>query len=170
MSDNLGLALLSVLNWLHLAATVTWFGAMVTNFFVLMPAARESLEPPVMGRLFGSFMKRFRPLVYICIVTLALTGMVMMILNRHYLGPLDFGNPWAQLLLVKHILIIVMVVMVVYAFEVLAPRVARTAAAGPSPQLAQLQKFQMRVGAIGLVLALVVLLLTSIITAISALP
>lgn len=94
----------------------------------------------------------------------------MMSLNRHYLGPLDFGNPWAQLLLVKHILIIIMVVMVVYAFEVLAPRVGRVAAAGPSPELARLQKLQMRIATAGMAVALLVLLLTSIITAVSALP
>ena len=84
MSDTTALVLLTVVNWLHLAATVTWMGAMVTNVVVLMPAAKQSLEPPVMGRLFGSFMKRFRPLVYICILTLFGTGLVMMLLNRHY--------------------------------------------------------------------------------------
>lgn len=94
----------------------------------------------------------------------------MMSLNRHYLGPLAFGNLWTQLLLVKHILIIIMVVMVVYAFESLAPRVGKLAAAGPSPQLAQLQKLQMRIATAGMVMALFVLLLTGIITAISSLP
>lgn len=170
MSDTLRLVLLSVANWLHLAATVMWFGAMVTNFLVLMPAARESLEPPVMGRLFGAFMKRFRSLVYTCIITLFITGVVMMPLNMLYLGPGDFSNLWTQLLLVKHILIIIMVVMVVYAFESLTPRVGKLAAAGPSPQLAQLQKLQMRIATAGLVMALFVLLFTSIITAISSLP
>lgn len=168
MSDTAGLFLLSVVSWLHLAATVTWIGAMVTNMAVLMPAARETLEPPVMGRLFGAFMKRFRSLVYICIITLFVTGVVMMSLNSHYLGPLDLGNLWTQLLLVKHILIIIMVVMVVYAFEVLSPRVGRVAAAGPSPELARLQKLQMRVATAGMAVALLVLLFTSIITAISS--
>ena len=165
-----GLVLLSVVNWLHLAATVTWLGAMVTNMLVLMPAAKESLEPPVMGRFMGSFMKKFRPLVYICMITLAITGIIMMLLNKHYLGAFDFGNLWTWLLLVKHVLIIIMVVMVVYAFENLAPRVGKLAAAGPSPQMAQLQKLQMRIAMAGMVMALFVLLLTSIITAISSLP
>ena len=70
----------------------------------------------------------------------------------------------------KHVLIIGLVAMVVYAFEVLAPRVRRLAAAGPSPKLAQLQKFQQRVGMVGLVLASIILLITSIVTAVSALP
>ncbi len=94
----------------------------------------------------------------------------MMLLNRHYQGALDFGNLWTQLLLVKHILIVILIVGVIYGFEVLAPRVGRVAAASLSPQLAQLQKLQMRVSMIGLVVALIVLLLTSIITAISSLP
>ena len=165
-----GLIILSLVNWLHLVATVTWIGALVTNMVVLMPTARETLEPPVMGRFLGSFMKRFRPLVYRSIIVLSITGIIMMLLNKHYLGRLDFGNLWTQLLLVKHVLIIIMVVMVVYAFEVLAPRVGRLAAAGPSPELAKLQKLQMRVAKIGLIIALLVLLLTSIITAISSLP
>jgi len=165
-----GLIILSLVNWLHLAATVTWLGAMVTNMLVLMPAAKESLEPPVMGRFMGSFMKKFRPLVYICMITLAITGVIMMLLNKHYLGAFDFGNLWTWLLLVKHVLIIIMVVMVVYAFENLAPRVGKLAAAGPSPQMAQLQKLQMRIAMAGMVMALFVLLLTSIITAISSLP
>jgi len=170
MSDTLRLVLLSVANWLHLAATVTWLGAMVTNMFVLMPAAKESLEPPVMGRFMGSFMKKFRPLVYQCIIALSVTGVIMMLLNKHYLGAFDFGNLWTWVLLVKHVLIVIMVIIVVYAFEVLAPRVGKLAAAGPSPQLAQLQKLQMKIATAGLVMALFVLLLTSIITAISSLP
>ncbi len=170
MSDAVRLVLLSIVNWLHLAATITWLGAMVTNMLVLMPAARETLEPPVMGRFMGSFMKKFRPLVYTCIIALVVTGVIMMLLNRHYLGIFDFGNLWTGLLLVKHVLIIIIVVMVIYAFEVLAPKVGKLAAAGPSPEFAKLQKLQMNIAMAGLVMALSVLLLTSVLTAISSLP
>ncbi len=170
MSDTLRLILLSALNWFHLSATVVWFGAMVTNFLVLMPAAKESLEPPVMGRFMSVFMKRFRPLVYVSIAALVLTGIIMMLLNRHYLGLFDFGNLWTWLLLVKHILVIIVVVMVLYSFEILSPRVGRMAAAGPSPDFAKLQKFQMSIAKFGLVMAFTILLLTSVITAASALP
>ncbi len=170
MSDSLRLVLLSIVNWLHLAATVTWFGAMVTNMLVLMPTARETLEPPIMGRFMGSFMKRFRPLVYLSITALVVTGVIMMLLNQNYLGLFDFGNVWTWLLLVKHVVIIVMVVMVIYAFETLAPKAGKLAVAGPSPALAKLQKLQMNIAMAGLLTALAILLLTSIITAISSLP
>lgn len=170
MSDTTQLVVLSLVNWLHLAATVTWLGAMFTNMLVLMPATRETLDPPVMGRFIGSFMKKFRPLVYRSIIVLVVSGIIMMLLNRHYLGAFDFGNLWTWLLLVKHVLIIIMVVMAVYAFENLAPKVGKLAAAGPSPELAKLQKLQMNIAMAGTLMALSVLLLTSIITAISSLP
>jgi len=159
------LILLSVVSWLHLVATVVWLGAMVTNILVLVPTAREVLEPQVMGRFLGSFMKRFRPIVYVSITALTITGGIMTLLNKLYLGAFAIGNLWTQLLVVKHILIVILIVGVIYSFEVLAHRIGRLAAAGPSPQLAQLQKLQVRLSFAGLVTAMIVLLLTSIITA-----
>ncbi len=164
------LIVLSAVNWLHLGATVIWLGAMVTNMLVLVPTAKENLEPQVMGRFLGAFMKRFRPLVYISITALTITGVIMMLLNKHYLGALDIGNLWTQLLVVKHLLTVILIIGVIYSFEVLTHRIGWLAAAGPSPQLAQLQKLQARLSVVGLVIAMIVLLLTSIITAISSLP
>ena len=57
----------SVINFLHLFATVAWFGAMTTNAFILLPSARKALEAPLVGKLIGAVMKRFRVLVYISI-------------------------------------------------------------------------------------------------------
>lgn len=171
MPDDVAkLVLLSVLNWLHLVAVVVWIGGMVTNYLTLLPSARESLEPPVMGRLMGSMMRRSRRLVYASIIVLLVVGVIMMLLNKEYLGLLDFGSFWSAVLLIKHIFIGILVIVVIYVFEVLAPKVGRVAAKGPSPELAQLQKLQQRVGIAGLIVASIVLLLTAVITAVSALP
>ncbi len=170
MSDVSKLVLLSVMNWLHLVATVVWIGAMLTNVLTLLPSAKESLEPPVMGRLMGAVMKRSRRLVYASIIVLFVTGVITMLLNKHYLGLLDLGNSWTVFLLVKHIFVVILIVLGVYMFEVLAPKLGRMAAKGPSPELAQLQKLQLQVGTAGIITALIVLLFTAVITAISALP
>ncbi len=170
MSDVTKLVLLSAMNWLHLVATVVWIGAMVTNVLTLLPSARESLEPPVMGRLMGSIMKRSRRLVYASITILLVTGLITMLLNKHYLGLLDLGNSWTVFLLVKHIFVAILIILVVYMFEVLVPKLGRVAAKGPSPELARLQKLQQRVGIAGLTIASIVLLFTAVVTAISALP
>ena len=170
MSDVAKLILLSAMNWLHLVAVVVWIGAMISNVLTLLPSARENLEPPVMGRLMGAIMKRTRRLVYASIIVLLVTGVIIMLLNKHYLGLLDLGNSWTAFLLVKHIFVAILIILGVYMFEVLAPKLGRMAAKGPSPELAQLQKLQVRLGTAGVITALIILLSTSVVTAISALP
>ncbi|MHA2311870.1 MAG: hypothetical protein ACXADF_10310, partial [Candidatus Thorarchaeota archaeon] len=72
--------LLGVLNWLHLVATVTWFGGLTTNVFILMPSLGSTLEPPVAGNFLNTYMKRFRPLVYVSILILISTGAIITIM------------------------------------------------------------------------------------------
>ena len=156
----------SLLNFLHLSATVVWFGALTTNAFVLMPSAREALEPPVVGKLMGAVMKRFRVLVYINIVVLIVTGIFMSMRSGYYSGFMKFTNLWSTISSVKHILIIILVDLVIYAFEGLAKKVSRFAARGPSPELARLQKKQIMFSYIGMVMAIIILILTGILTAI----
>jgi len=145
---------------------VVWFGALTTNAFVLMPSAREALEPPVVGKLMGAVMKRFRVLVYINIVVLIVTGIFMSMRSGYYSGFMKFTNLWSTISSVKHILIIILVVLVIYAFEGLARKVSRLAAKGPSPEFARLQKKQIMFSYIGMVMAIIILILTGILTAI----
>lgn len=168
MGETTKLILLSGLNWVHLFATVSWFGAMTTNMFVLGPALKESLDPPAMGKLMGSFMKRFRMFVYICIATLGISGIFMTALNKHFDGSMNFESLWSIVAHIKHLVVALMVVLVVYAFEGLAPKVAKAAAKGPSPELGKMRQKQMRLAACGFVMALVILLLTAVMTAISS--
>ena len=155
--------LLGLLNWLHLTATVIWFGGMTTNALIVAPSAGASLEPPAVGKLMSTIMKRFRPVVYISILIIIITGaMITSIMNPAFI---DLATEWGMVSLIKHVVIAITVIAVIYSFEVLAPKVARVAAQGPSPELAQLQKIQMNVAKIGLVMALVILFLVGIQTA-----
>jgi len=158
--DNLILA--SVLNFLHLFATVAWFGALTTNAFILMPSIREFLEPPVAGKLMGAIMKRFRILVYISMGVLIVTGIFMTSSMKF----MQFTNLWSTISSIKHIFIIIVVVLVIYAFEGLGRKVSRLAQKGPSPELAGLQKKQIIFSKVGLVMAIIILILTGILTAI----
>ncbi len=169
MVDFLGLTALAVINWLHLMATVLWIGGMAVNILVLMPSMKEGLEPSAAGKFTPLVMKRFRRLVYSSIIVLVATGVSMMLFSRSYLGPLELGNAWSQVLLVKHIFVTVLIIIAVYAFQVLAPKVARVAAKGPSPELAGLQKLQVRLAVSGLLVGIIILFLTGLTTAITAL-
>ena len=162
--DNLILA--SIVNFLHLFATVAWFGASTTNAFILMPSIRESLEPPAAGKLMGAIMKRFRVLVYINIGVLIVTGIGITGVGKNSAGYMQFNNLWHTISSIKHIFTIIIVVLVIYAFEGLGRKVSRLAVRGPSPELARLQKKQIIFSYIGLVMAIIILILTGILTAI----
>lgn len=159
---------LYVINWLHLLATVTWIGGMATNIFVLLPSTRKTLEPPVMGKLMGEVMKRFRIVTYICIVVLALTGYYMNSANANYVGILKIDNLWSTITLIKHIVVAVLVILAIYAYEGLARKAAKIAAKGPSPELGRIQKRQIGFAVTGFILGLIILFLTGMMTAISA--
>lgn len=163
------LAIMSAMNWLHLLATVAWIGGIVINMLVLSPAAKESLEPPMMMRLWGAVMKKFRKMVYVCMAVFVGTGIVMMIMNSGYSSSFDFGDTWTLFLVIKHVAVIVLIIMAIYMLQSVFPKLAKLAAKGPSPELAKADKLQKRIGATNLILAVIILACTAVNGAVSAL-
>lgn len=161
--------ILGTINFLHLFATTLWIGGMLVNRLIFLPSVREALEPNAIGKLMSIVMKRFRVLVYVSIVLLVITGTSMTLFNNNYSGLLVFDNTWSIILLVKHAEITVLVLLAVYSFEILAPKVALLGAKGPSPELANLQKTQMRLATVGVILGVWVLILTGLATAVTVL-
>ena len=169
MQSVSGLIGLSVLNWLHLVATVVWIGGIFTNILALSPSARESLEPMVMGRFMGSYITRFRRLVYISMGILVVTGAIMMIMNPQYSVSSNFGSLWMQFVLVKHVFSVILIILGIHMLQVIFPKIGRLAAQEPSPELGKLQRLQTRLGMTSLIIGTLILVFTAITGAISAL-
>jgi len=163
------LAILSAMNWLHLLAMVVWIGGIIFIMIAIFPAAKESMEPPIMGRFMGSLMKRFRKMFYVSVVLLVATGIVMTIMNKEYAGMFEFGNLWALFVVIKHIFVLILIIVGIYMMEVIVPRIGRLGAKGPSPEMAEAQKLQIKVGVINLTLAMIIIVFTAITGAISVL-
>lgn len=143
--------------FIHLVATVAWIGGMFTNFFIYMPVFRKELEAPVAGKLMGAVMKRFRVMVYSSMIVFFISGMLLGYLHMET-GVSDASlDMWNALLLVKVSLFAIMVILALYAFEILAPKVAEIATGGPSPRLRKAQMKQMALAAAGFLLGLAVL-------------
>lgn len=157
-----GLVVASVIDWLHLLATVAWIGGVFINNLVLSPSARESLEPPVMGHFMSSYMKRFRVLAYVSMGVLVLTGVIMMLFSPNYAGGFDLSSLWALFLLLKHILVVVLIIIGVYILEVLNPKMERAGAKGPSPEVAKLQALLRKLGMTSFAVGLLILLFTAV--------
>ena len=153
-------ALSIAITWIHLIATVAWIGGMFTNFFIYMPVLGKVLDPPTMGKLMGAVMKRFKVMVYISIFIFLLTGILMGFVIGDSTG-ISSNDGWLVVLFTKIAVFVVMVVLAVYAFEVLAPKVARIAADGPSPRLIRVQKTQMSLAMTGFILGIIILALSA---------
>jgi uncharacterized membrane protein len=151
----------SLVKWLHLLATVAWIGSMFAGFIIYLPAISKQLDPPAAGKLMGAAMKRTRIMVYVSISIFVISGVRLVSMHGMMYGRMYVGDSWFLFFLGKMLLFAIMVLLAVYAFEILAPRVARLAAEGPSPRLKRLQKQQQILALAGFVLGLVILFLSA---------
>ena len=85
-----------------------------------------------------------------------LTGML-----RGLTSEFPAENLWTILFYMKIGVFALMVILAIYAFEILAPKVAKIAADGPSPELLKIQKSQMSLAMIGFLLGIIILALTA---------
>lgn len=152
----------TLIDWLHIMATITWIGGMFTNFIILRPAMTKALSPAEIGKMMGPLMKRFKIVVYISIVVLGVTGIPLKIINPNYISIINFENSWEIVSFIKHICYGVLVLLAVYTFEVLSPKMGKLAAKGPSPELKALQKKQATFGGLAFLTAIVILVLSSL--------
>ena len=150
-----------LLKWFHLMATVTWIGGMFTNFFIYIPSIGKTLEPALAGKLMAAVMKRFRILVYISMTVFLISGIMMASLHLDSGAIVSSKNQMVAVLIFKVPLYILMVILAIVAFEVIAPRVARIAADGPSPRLQRAQRTQKILAMIGFLLGILVLALSA---------
>ena len=151
-----------LLKWIHLMATVAWIGGMFTNFFIYIPSIGKTLEPMLAGKLMAAVMKRFRVMVYISMAVFLISGIMMASLHLDSGAILSSRNQMVVVLIFKIPLYILMVILAIVAFEVVAPRVARIAAEGPSPKLQKAQRSQKVLAMTGFLLGLLVLALSAI--------
>lgn len=157
--ENLAVSIL--LKWIHLMATVAWIGGMFTNFFIYLPAMGKVLDPGTSGKLMGAVMSRFKVMVYISMALFLITGMISGYLLNSSSDATALESYWNILFSLKVGVFALMVLLAVYAFEFLAPKVAKTAANGPSPELARLQKSQMILAATGFILGIIIIAISA---------
>jgi len=151
-----------LLKWIHLMATVAWIGGMFTNVLIYIPSIGKTLEPMLAGKLMAAVMKRFRILVYISMTVFLISGIMMGSLHLDSGSLVSSKNLMVVVLIFKVPLYILMVILAILAFEVIAPRVARIAADGPSPRLQRAQRSQKILAMTGFLLGMLVLALSAV--------
>jgi uncharacterized membrane protein len=88
-------------------ATVVFIGHFVLLSVIYLPVFAKSDNSSMLSEI----SKRSRPWMYASLIIFIVTGMYLMIVDPNYGGVGNFGNLWAIMMLIKHILIIAMIGM-----------------------------------------------------------
>ena len=120
-------AALALSLFFHIAATVIWIGGILLITFLVVPEIHRALaEQPALYQLLTRLRKRFSIVGNLALVTLIVTGVLQMSTDPNYEGLLSFSNRWSQVLLVKHILLLVMALAGLFLQLIVAPALERT--------------------------------------------
>lgn len=148
---------------IHILATITWFGALFTNYVVVIPVASKVLDQPVFAKFMGALMKRNKTVVYVSLAALFITGIPMKIASEYYVSVISFSNDWQTFLFIKHVLVVVLAILAIINFEVIVPRVQRAASSGDIALLTKTKNIQAITGKLSFLLAFLIILFSAII-------
>lgn len=160
-------AVLTVLYWLHMLATVIWIGGLASLSLIVLPAAHKTLEPGAYSALLTRLQAGIQQTGWFSLAVLTATGLFQMSASRFYGGFLAINNPWSVAILSKHIAVGLMVLVSGYVTWGVLPRIQRTAllrAAGRlvAPEVsASLERQEVTMLRVNLILSVIVLLLTA---------
>lgn len=90
--------------WFHALATVVFIGHYLLLALIFLPALSKDN-----GTILSEISRRSRTWLYISMLVFAITGVYLTFVDPNYLGIGNFSNPWALLMLVKHILLVGMI-------------------------------------------------------------
>lgn len=157
---------ISVAYWLHMLATVVWIGGMAALTILVLPAARAALPEERYPAFLQALQRRLDPLAWTSLIVLLATGMFQMSANPNYSGFLAIDNRWAVAILVKHLVFFGMTGVSAYLTWGLLPRLKRAALRRSrgldAPEASRLQRQEMLLVRVNLILAVFVLALTAL--------
>ena len=138
--------------WLHALATVVFIGHYVLLSLLYLPGLAASHAD-----ILSQISKRSRAWLYASLLIFLVTGTYLTFADPSYLGLGNFGNLWAILMLVKHILIVGMIAMGFWFNAILhvGPRMSSN---NPGPAVSQFRLYVSLMAISGII----VLLLTAL--------
>jgi uncharacterized membrane protein len=100
--------LLATSTTLHALAMIIFLGHYLLMSLIYLPALSGTENA---GKALGEMSARSRRWLYLSILVFAATGVHLMLVDPNYLGIGNFSNPWALLMLIKHLFIVVMIAL-----------------------------------------------------------
>ena len=123
----------STLVILHILAAVTWVGGMIFLSLVLAPLVRSRKAVPEFMALFRSAALRFRPIVWVAMAILVMTGPMLLSLRGVAVAS---PSSWPGIVIVKLTLVALLLLLTLLHDLVLGPQVSRVSAIPESKRTA----------------------------------
>jgi uncharacterized membrane protein len=157
---------LTLIYWLHFAATVVWVGSLAAISLLILPAMKQTLNPESQLVLIEAVQSRLEPIAWFSISLLILTGLFQMSVNPHYDGFLSTSTQWSLAILAKHLLGVVMVVVsAIQTWEVIPAirrSILRSKKSKNPDELESLRRREYRLLQINFILSLLILGATAV--------
>ena len=135
--------------FVHIVAVIVALGGSLFSTFALTPVLASELDPPSRVRVARRIVRRLGAIVLTSLAVLVATG----ILNVLFIGGVSI------LLAIKLVLVVVVIGLAVYQYGSIGVQIWRVSAAGPSPEVAELQARFRRIGiTVGSIVLLIVYL------------
>jgi copper resistance protein D len=115
----------STLVILHILAAVSWVGGMIFLSLVLAPLVRSRKAVPEFMALFRSAALRFRPIVWVAMTILVMTGPMLLSLRGVAVAS---PSSWPGIVMVKLTLVALLLFLTLLHDLVLGPQVSRVSA------------------------------------------
>jgi uncharacterized membrane protein len=100
--------LLATSTTLHALAMLVFIGHYLLTSLIYLPALSKLDNG---AKALGEMSARSRKWLYGSILVFFVTGVHLMLVDPNYMGIGNFSNPWALLMLIKHIVILVMIAL-----------------------------------------------------------
>ena len=138
-----------VVLFVHIVAVIVALGGSLFSTFALAPVLIAELDPPARIRVARRIVRRLGAIVLTSLAVLVVTGL----LNVLFVGGVSI------LLAIKLLLIVVVIALALYQYGNVGVKIWRLSAAGPNPEVAELQARFRRVGlTVGSIVLLIVYL------------
>ena len=91
--------------WLHTVAFVIAWGYYGILARIILPGLGGTLDLAGQARAVGAIERKALPFVLLAVLLFVLTGIYLLVIDPLYDGLGSFGNTWATLMLIKHMLV-----------------------------------------------------------------
>jgi uncharacterized membrane protein len=130
---------IAVANCLHALASVIFVGHYLLLSLIYLPVLSHLGAEGAVA--LSDVSKRSRSWLYGSLLVFALSGIYLTVVDSNYLGIGDFSNPWAIIMLIKHILILAILVVGFWFNVILRVGQSMRGSSNPERAVAQFRRY-----------------------------